>query len=421
MTRIKVKKRVFNSAYLPYLEDVTPLQIYFGGSASGKSVFLAQRAVYNLLAGGRNYLVCRQVGRTVRGSVAQEIHKVITAWGLVGLFAINKTDGTITARNGYQCVFTGLDDVEKLKSITPAKGVFTDLWIEEATEADEQTVGLLFKRQRGGDEKVVKRITLSFNPIIQSHWIYKSHFANIAWADNQTLHTSPELLILKTTYKDNRFLTSQDIARLEGEKDRYRFEVYTLGNWGVLGNVIFENWRVEDLSDMRSQFTNPRHGLDFGFSSDPAALVCTHYDRMRKTIYIYDEFYERGLTNNILGDEVKKRIGQDRVTCDSAEPKSIYELQGMGISAGAAEKGKDSVNYGIQWLQQQTVVIDSSCINARNEISAYHWREDKDGNALRVPVDRNNHLIDALRYAYESETNGADVWVGADPFADYRG
>jgi phage terminase large subunit len=396
------------------------LQICFGGSASGKSVFLAQRVVYDLLAGGRNYLVCRQVGRTVRGSVAQEIKKVITAWGLLNLFDINKTDGTITARNGYQCVFTGLDDVEKLKSITPAKGVFTDLWVEEATEADEHTVGLLVKRQRGGEEKVVKRVTLSFNPIMQSHWIYKSYFSGLAWADNQRIHQSSELLILKTTYTDNRFLTSQDIARLEGEKDRYRFEVYTLGNWGILGNVIFENWRVEDLSDMRNEFTNPRHGLDFGFSSDPAALICTHYDSMRKIIYVYDELYERGLTNNLLGDEVKKRIRLDDVICDSAEPKSIYELRNMGISASAAVKGKDSVNYGIQWLQQQTVIIDKACVNARNEISTYHWKEDKDGNALRIPVGKNDHLVDALRYAYESEMVEIHSGYGPDLLGAWR-
>ena len=411
MTNIDLHAEVFNPIYLPYLQDVTPLQIFFGGSASGKSVFLAQRVVYDLLAGGRNYLVCRQVGRTVRGSVAQEIGKVITAWGVAGLFAINKTDGTITARNGYQCVFTGLDDVEKLKSITPAHGVFTDVWVEECTESEEQSIGLLVKRQRGGDEKTQKRIVLSFNPIMQSHWIYKSYFASLAWADKQTVYQSDETLILKTTYKDNRFLTRQDIARLEGEKDKYRYDVYTAGNWGILGNVIFENWKVEDLSEMRAQFTNPHHGLDFGFSSDPAALICTHYDPARKTIYVYDELYERGLTNNILAGEVKRRIGNDPVTCDSSEPKSIYELQGANITALAAEKGKDSVNYGIQWLQQQTVIIDKNCINARNEISTYHWREDKDGNALRVPVGKNDHLIDALRYAYESESSSGGGWV----------
>jgi phage terminase large subunit len=410
MTTVDIHTEVFNDAYLPYLEDATPLQIYFGGSSSGKSVFLAQRCVFDLLQGGRNYLVCRQIGRTIRGSVAQEIHKVINTWGMERLFAINKTDGTITASNGYQCVFTGLDDVEKLKSITTARGIVTDIWIEEATEIEPASFKQLDKRLRGGSEKTTKRMILSFNPILQSHWIYQEHFNSIIWADAQKEYHSDEISILKTTYKDNRFLTKQDIKRLESEKDSYYYQVYTLGNWGVLGNVIFTNWKVEDLSGMTNQFTNHRHGLDFGFSSDPAALWVSHYDAKNKTIYIYDEFYERGLTNDLLATEIKKRIGSGYVVCDSAEPKSIQELVNAGISAKSALKGKDSVNYGIQWLQQQTIIIDSRCVNARSEISTYHWKQDKDGNAIRQPAEKNNHLIDAMRYAYEDESGGG-LWL----------
>jgi phage terminase large subunit len=409
--RLKFHDRVLNKVYLPYLEDETPLQIFYGGSSSGKSVFLSQRVAYDLLRGGRNYLVCREVGRTIRGSVAMEIGKVISAWGIASLFQINKTDGTITAKNGYQCVFTGLDDVEKLKSITPAKGVFTDAWIEEATETEKASVAQILKRQRGGKEEVQKRLTLSFNPILRTHWIYEEYFKNIGWADAQKEYRTDEISILKTTYKDNRFLTRQDVHRLESEQDKYRYEVYTLGNWGVLGNVIFTNWHVDDLSDRLAQFTNHRNGLDFGYSSDPAAVVHSHYDRERKTIYIYDELYQSGLTNDKLADEVKKMIGQDYIVCDSAEPKSITELQGYGVTAGTADKGKDSVLHGIQWLQQQTIIIDMKCINMRNELQGYKWKEDKGGYALPVPVDKDNHLIDALRYAYESESAPVQVFV----------
>jgi phage terminase large subunit len=403
MIEVEFHSGVLNKVYRPYLTDQTPTQIIYGGSSSGKSVFLAQRVVYDLLNGERNWLVCRQVGRTIRGSVAQEIAKVIDDWSMQKLFTINKTDGTVTCNNGFQCIFTGLDDVEKLKSITPAKGVITDVWVEEATEIEQDSLKQLEKRLRGGDEKVTKRIVLSFNPIMQSHWIYQKYFSGIAWADDQREYHSDELCILKTTYKDNRFLTKQDIKRLESEKDSYYYQVYTLGNWGILGNVIFTNWRVEDLEEMRNQFTNHRAGLDFGFSSDPAALWVSHYDSAHNTIYVYDELYERGLTNDLLAFEIKKHIGNDYVVCDSAEPKSIHELQNYGVNARGARKGKDSVNFGIQWLQQQTIVIDKKCINARNEISAFHWKQDKDGNALRVPSEKNNHLIDAARYAHEED------------------
>jgi phage terminase large subunit len=414
--QIDLLPEVFNDVYLDYLEDTTPTQIMYGGASSGKSVFLAQRVVFDLIKGGRNYLVCREVGRTVRGSVAMEIGKVISSWNVSQFFNINKTDGTITCTNGYQCVFTGLDDVEKIKSITPAKGVFTDVWCEEATEMSEASIGQLVLRQRGGSEDVPKRLMLSFNPILQTSWIYTKYFKNIGWADDQKEYKSDELLILKTTYKDNKFLTKQDIYRRENETDKYRYDVYSLGNWGILGSAIFRNWRVEDLSGKSAQFTNHKVGLDFGYSSDPAAVLVSHYDRMRKTVYVYDELYETGLTNDILADRVKGLIETKHICCDSAEPKSIAELQKYGVNAYGAKKGKDSVLHGIQWLQQQQIVIDSKCINMRNELMTYKWKEDKGGNALPVPIDQDNHLIDALRYAYEDESLYGLMTVIENPF-----
>lgn len=419
MTEVQIDRAIFNRAYLPYLNNLARVQIYYGGSSSGKSVFLAQRDLYDVMRGGRNFLVCRQVGRTLRGSVIQELTKIIREWGVGGLFDINKTDGTITCSNGYQIVFAGLDDVEKLKSLTPAKGVFTDIRIEEATETDRNTVKQLMKRQRGGDPKTPKRLTMSFNPILQSHWIYKDYFAGIGWADGQTEYKADGLTILKTTYKDNRFLTADDVHDLESETDSYYYNVYTLGNWGVLGHVIFKNWRVEDLSGMDDQWTNRRHGLDFGFSSDPAAMPCMHYDKMRKTIYIYEELYETGLTNDLLAVEVKNKIGADLVTCDSAEPKSIAELRNAGVNARGARKGKDSVNFGIQWIQQQTVIIDKRCINAQNEFSMYHWKEDAGGNALPVPVDKDNHLIDGARYGLEDDSLETFTEIIDNPLAGW--
>ena len=403
---VRVDPAVFNKIYIPHLKNLSRIQIFFGGSASGKSKFLAQRCVLDLLRGGRNYLICRAVGRTLRKSVFNEINKVISQFGVRDLFTINKSDMFITCANGYQIIFTGLDDTEKVKSITPEKGAITDIFIEEATEIERNQVKDLLKRQRGGSEETPKRLTLAFNPILQTHWIYEEYFSSIGWVEDQKEHTTSELSILKTTYKDNRFLTLDDVKDLENEKDPYYHNVYTLGNWGVLGNVIFTNWRSEDLSGMRLQWANRRHGLDFGFSSDPAAVVITHYDRMRKTIYVYDELYERGLTNDLLAAEVSERIAQDDIKCDSAEPKSIAELRRYGINARPAVKGKDSILHGIQWLQQQTIIIDSRCVNMRNELQQYKWEEDKDGNAIRRPVDRNNHLIDALRYAYEDEARG---------------
>lgn len=388
-----------NDCYLQFLEDDTRTQIFYGGSSSGKSFFLAQRAVIDVIK-GRNYLIVRNVARTIRSSVYNQIVKTIADMGLLGEFSIGKSDMTITcARNGSQILFAGLDDVEKLKSITPAVGVLTDIWIEEATETNYEDYKQLSKRLRGRSA-FKKRMILSFNPILQTHWIYKEFFGK--WDDSKTEYRDEDLLIFKTTFKNNSFLTEDDKKALENEKDPYYYNVYTLGNWGVLGKVIFKNWRVEDLSDRIAYFDNIYNGLDFGFSEDPTALIRVHYDRKRKIIYVFDEYYKGGMHNDEIAEMVISKIGSQYITCDSAEPRSISELNRAGVRALGARKGADSIVHGIQWLQQHEIVIDVKCQNFKNEIEVYHWKEDKYGNALRQPVDKDNHLLDALRYSTES-------------------
>lgn len=388
-----------NDCYLPFLEDSTRTQIFYGGSSSGKSFFLAQRTVIDVIK-GRNYLIVRNVAKTLRSSVYNQIVKTIADMGLLGEFHIGKSDMTITcARNGNQILFAGLDDVEKLKSITPVNGVLTDVWIEEATETNYEDYKQLSKRLRGFS-KFPKRITLSFNPILQTHWIYKEFFG--MWDDSKSLYRGEDLLILKTTYVDNLFLTEDDKKALRDEKDPYYYNVYSLGNWGVLGKVIFKNWRVEDLTEKIPHFDNIYNGLDFGFSEDPTALIRVHYDRKNRRIYVFDEFYKGGMHNDEISEMVKSKIGSQYITCDSSEPRSISELNRTGVRALGAIKGADSIVHGIQWLQQHEIIIDVHCQNFKNEIETYHWAEDKYGNALRKPVDKDQHGIDALRYALES-------------------
>jgi phage terminase large subunit len=406
LVSVLVQDSVYNEAYFPWLRDGARTQVFFGGSSSGKSVFVAQRLVEDLLRGGRNYLVCRQVARTLKTSVFAQVERVIAEWGVGVLFKVNRSDFMVTCQNGYQAVFVGLDDTEKVKSIVPLKGAWTDVWVEEATETDRHTVKQLYRRQRGGDEGVPKRMVLTFNPIVRTHWIFEEYFAPVGWSDNQRRYRSGDLLLLKTTYRDNRFLTEDDRADLEGERDEYFRAVYTEGKWGVLGHVVFKNWEVADLSGMRNEFVNRRHGLDFGFSEDPAAMPCTHYDAKRGVVYVYDELYERGLTNDLLAVEIRRLVGSDYVWADSAEPKSIAELQGYGVQVQPVRKGKDSVLFGIQWLQRQKLVVDRRCVGLQNELRQYQWKRDKDGRAMRQPIDRFNHAVDGLRYAYEQVLMG---------------
>lgn len=396
---IDVNADAINKVYRDGLTNDRRIQIYFGGASSGKSYFLAQRVVADTI-NGRNTLVLRNVAKTLRGSCWNEITKAIITSGAAHLFSISKTEMLITCNpNGAQILFTGLDDVEKVKSLTPAKGVLTDIWIEEATEAAYDDFKQLEKRLRG-ESRHPKRITLSFNPVYKEHWIYGQFFGN--WQDGATEYRDDGLSILKTTYKDNAFLTDDDRFALENEPDEYYREVYTLGNWGVLGDVIFRNWSTQDLSDFNTD--KPLFGLDFGFSSDPAAAVKVHYDRAGKKIYILDELWEKGLTNSQLAETLKPWVNQHYITCDSSEPKSIKELQNYGVRAVGAKKGPDSVIHGIQWLQGHDIVVDVRCQRMKNELQLYQWRKDKDGQSMRVPEDRNNHLIDALRYCLEHES-----------------
>ena len=388
-----------NDAYIPYLEDEHRTQIFFGGSSSGKSHFLAQRVVIENSQDGRNFLIVRNVAKTIRESVFNEIVKKIYDMGLEWAYEINKTSLTITCKlNRKQILFAGLDNVEKLKSVTPINGVFETVWIEEATETAYAAYKQLRKRLRG-KSALKKTIWLSFNPIYKTHWIYKEFFGR--WDETKNVYEDDQLLIVKTTYKDNAFLSEEDIYELEHETDRYFYEVYTLGNWGILGKLVFTRWRTQDLTDLIPGFANTYNGLDFGFSADPTAIVRVSVDKARKVIYVFDEFYRCEVYNDELAEVCRGMFGSEYVTCDCAQPGDIGELNRRGVHAIPAKKGAGSILTGINFLKDYEIIVHTSCQNFINEISTYQWAEDAHGNTLPRPIDANNHLMDALRYATE--------------------
>lgn len=396
-------RAVMNEKYADHLTDERPTQIFFGGSSSGKSyAILGQRTVRDLLRGGRNYLICRKTGRTIRGSCYNEIVKAISRMDLSEQFQCNKSDMVITCKaNGYQVVFAGLDDVEKVKSITPQTGVFTDILIEEATEVDYGDYKQLTKRLRGGDSAVGKRMVLLFNPVLQEHWIYKEFFAG-RWNDAENEYSAPDLFILRTTYKDNRYLTQEDRDKLENETDKYYYEVYTLGRWGVLGKLIYTNWEIRDLSERAARDASCRNGLDFGFWPDPNAFVRVGYDRKAREVFIYREAGGNNQDAEQMANMLRPIVHREVVRCD-VDPFRINELCQRGITAVPAVKGPGSVSYGVEWLQRQKIYVDPSCASVIAELRTYKYREDRDGNILPEPVDRDNHWMDALRYALEEE------------------
>lgn len=407
MININFSKKLVNESYLPYIEDQRQTQIFFGGSSSGKSYFLlGQRTVLDLLKGGRNFLIIRNVAGSNKHSTFNEIQKGIITMGLTKEFTVRSSDMTITCKNGYQAIFKGLDDIEKVKSITPLVGSLTDVVIEEATETVFEKVKQLTKRMRG-KTKSSKRLTLLFNPIYKTHWIYKTYFAG-RFKDTDKMYQDDRMLIVKTTYKDNlRFLGPDEVFDLENETNEYFKNVYTYGNWGILGDLVYTNWKTQDLSDVLETGNGYRNGLDFGFSNHPCALSRSWMRGNQIFItHCPDEIYQTHIHNDILYQRCKKYIGGEIVTADSAAPLNIDALKLLGLNVIEAKKGKDSVNLGIQWLQGKEIIVHNKLQNAINEFSMYQWSKNKDGESINDPVKKHDHFLDALRYSYERDMVG---------------
>lgn len=232
MTNVSISKKVFNDIYIPYIDNEDRYLLFYGGGSSGKSYFIVQRYIKRLMSKKMNLLVVRQTGNTNRDSTFALFKQVIRDWNVGSLFDI--TDLRIKCKNGNEVIFRGLDDVEKIKSTTFENGELTDIWVEEATETLEEDINQLKVRLRGGTSK--KQMVLSFNPVNINHWI-KRHFIDSKLAT-----------VCHSTYKDNKFLTDEDKEVLESFKnsDTYYYNVYCLGQWGVLGKTFFNAEKVNN-------------------------------------------------------------------------------------------------------------------------------------------------------------------------------
>ena len=386
-----------NKAYKDIFHDTNRYVIIYGGAGSGKSHFVAQQKVLQHISDdNRKTLVIRKIGRTLRNSVFANIKQVISEFGVGHKFYVpkGKSDFDIKDSNGGEFIFTGLDDAEKLKSIV---GI-TDVWIEECTELTEEDFKQVDLRLRG-ESPHAKQITMTFNPVSALSWI-KGYFFDVK-RDNCS--------ILKTTYKDNAFIDDDYRNMLESLKDQdyIYYQIYALGEWGVLGNLVFTNYVVEEFP--KENYTSIYQGLDFGFN-DPSAFV--KIGLKDDELYILDELYVRGLTNNELMPLVMEKADTVPIIADSSEPDRIKEFKQKGHRVLPAEKGQGSVKAGLDWAKRKRIHIHPDCQNFIKEIQGYKYREDKDGNVYDEPVDINNHLMDAFRYALEPLRNERRLTVG---------
>lgn len=365
-----------------------------GSRASGKSV---AACYYILLTMMRhplaNALCVRQVASTLRDSVYSTLKWCINQLGISHLWkcTLNPLE-IVYIPTGQKIFFRGCDDSMKIASIAVDTGVLNILLVEEAYQVTEEDFDMIQESLRGKlPEGYKKRIMLIFNPWL-ANWI-KTRFFDVV---------DDDILAMTTTYKDNPYLSDTDLAMFERMKvqNPRRYEVAGLGNFGVMSGQIFDNWEVQDLTDLIPTFDNVYWGLDFGVV-DVNALVGIHVDMGQRKIYVFDEFYKGNLSLDELSEEVSKRIDNHYVTCDSAGAQNILELNNRGIWALPSIKGKDSILHGIQFILDFDVIIHKDCKNFIKEISNYQWDTDKQGNSVNRPVDRDNHLMDAIRYALE--------------------
>ena len=282
MIDVKISKKVFNDKYIPLLDDDNRYIVMYGGGSSGKSYFIVERYVKKLMQQKMNLLVVRQTGNTNRDSTYALFKQVINSWGVSSLFSI--TDLRIRCVNGNEVIFRGLDDVEKIKSTTFTNGELTDIWVEEATETQEADIQQLKVRLRGGTSK--KQMVLSFNPINVSHWI-KRHFIDGEVEKNVT--------VCHSTYKDNKFLTAEDIQALESFKntDPYYYDVYCLGKWGIIGKTYFN---AENISKRLDTIPKPIKRGYFDYEYDHVRQCIKSFRFVKDSegfIDIYEDVIDR--------------------------------------------------------------------------------------------------------------------------------
>lgn len=372
-----------------------------GSRASKKSKTTALNIITRMMQYPEaNTLVVRKTYRTLKDSCYTELKWAVRRLGVDKWwdFKLNPLEATYLP-TGQKIYFRGLDDPLKVTSITVDVGVLCWAWLEEAYEVmNEDDFNILDESIRGEvPDGLFKQWTITFNPWNERHWM-KKRFFDV---------TDSDILAMTTNYMCNEWLDAADIKVFEDMKTRNprRYTVAGLGGWGIIDGLVYENWKEEsfDITELvKRHDVVSAFGLDFGYTNDPSALFCGLLDQTNKRLYVFDEMYEKGMSNKAIAEKIiQLGYGKERITADSQEPKSIDELRFMGLRIKGARKGKDSVKNGIQWIQDLEIIIHPRCVNFITEISNYTWDKDKFGTTLNTPVDDFNHLLDAMRYALE--------------------
>lgn len=378
----------------------------YGGRGSTKSSFVSVMIPLGIMEDPEANAICyRKVGNTLEGSVYNQMLWALDALGVSHLWRVSKSPLRLTYKRSQnapeqQIIFKGCDDPDKSKSIKARHGYFKYVWFEERAEFDgeEEERSILQSVLRGGEHYTV---FYTWNPPKSiNNWVNQDVLTN---EDPDTVcHFSSYLTV------PEGWLSEQFIADAEALKARnrqaYRHEY--LGEAIGTGGKVFDNVTLRKITEEeRGLFDRIRQGLDFGFAGDPLAFVRMHYDRKHQTLYLLDEVYAVELGNSRAVEMIRKADPQGLpITADSAEPRSIASFRELGLKIVGAKKGPGSVEHGIEFLARDLdeIVIDpETCPNAAREFAGYEMDRDRHGNFKGSYPDRDNHTIDAVRYAME--------------------
>lgn len=379
--------------------------IFKGGRGSLKSSFVSGKIVEILMNNPETHAcVVRKVSNTLKDSVYSKIKWAISELGLENEWKFTKSPLEITRiETGQKIYFRGADDPDKIKSISPEFGYIAVLWMEEA----DQMAGEAECRKI--EQSVLRGGELSFN--IKS---YNPPKTKNNWLNKYVKLPKPNMIVHHSTYLDapvtwlgKNFIQEAEFLK-EINPDAYEHEYGGIANGE--GGAVFDNLELRTITDEEiKEFDRIHEGVDWGYYPDPYAFIRVHYDAARETIFILDENRALKKSNADTANWIiRKGYVNDvqRIYCDSAEKKSVQDYKDLGIwNAKPVSKGPGSVEYSMKWLQRRRIVIDRvRTPHSFNELTGYEYDRDKDGNVITGYPDRDNHFIDALRYAL------SDIW-----------
>lgn len=380
-----------------------------GGRGSGKSSDIAHIITQLLMRYAVNAVGIRYVDNTLEQSIYEQMKWAIEEQGVTHLFKFNKSPLRITyIPRGNYMIFRGAQNPERIKSLKDSKFPFTIGWIEELGEfkSEDEVTTITNSLLRGElADGLFYKFFYSYNPPKRKQsWVNKKY---------ETSFQPKNTFVHHSTYHDNPFISKEFVEEAEATRARSqrRYDWEYLGKAIGSGVVPFDNLKVvadSITNDMVANFDNIRNAVDFGYATDPLAFVRWHYDKKKNGIYAIDELYGQKISNRSFANWLKQKSFQsDEIFADSAEPKSIAELRSEHNipHIKGVRKGPDSVEYGEQWLDD----LDFICIDPKRtpkiawEFENIDYQVDKDGNPKPRLEDKNNHAIDATRYAFSMD------------------